>query len=205
MGDFLRDARNDGLRATRADRGMWGRMRMTPTDLSDVNANTYTYLLNGVTPAGNWTGLFKPGEKLLLRFINGASMTYFDIRIPGLRMTVVAADGQYVHPVSVDELRIAAAETFDVIVEPLGQDAFTLFAQDMGPHRLCLRHAGSATRIAGADSCAGSARHSDHAGHGTWRWNGPWRRPHGAWQRCAAERAACGARDGNADGRNAVA
>ncbi|MFB0380255.1 copper resistance system multicopper oxidase [Xanthomonas euvesicatoria] len=130
--DFLRDARDDGLRATLADRGMWGRMRMIPTDLSDVNANTYTYLLNGVAPAGNWTGLFKPGEKVLLRFINGSSMTYFDIRIPGLRMTVVAADGQYVHPVSVDELRIAAAETFDVIVEPLGQDAFTLFAQDMG-------------------------------------------------------------------------
>ncbi|ASK90901.1 copper resistance system multicopper oxidase [Xanthomonas campestris pv. trichodesmae] len=132
VGDFLRDARDDGLRATLADRGMWGRMRMTPTDLSDVNANTYTYLLNGVAPAGNWTGLFKPGEKVLLRFINGSSMTYFDIRIPGLRMTVVATDGQYVHPVSVDELRIAAAETFDVIVEPLGQDAFTLFAQDMG-------------------------------------------------------------------------
>ncbi|OOW87192.1 copper resistance protein CopA [Xanthomonas campestris pv. vitiswoodrowii] len=132
VGDFLRDARDGGLRATLADRGMWGRMRMTPTDLSDVNANTYTYLLNGVAPAGNWTGLFKPGEKVLLRFINGSSMTYFDIRIPGLRMTVVAADGQYVHPVSVDELRIAAAETFDVIVEPLGQDAFTLFAQDMG-------------------------------------------------------------------------
>lgn len=132
VGDFLRDARDDGLRATLADRGMWGRMRMTPTDLADVNANTYTYLLNGVAPAGNWTGLFKPGEKVLLRFINGSSMTYFDIRIPGLRMTVVAADGQYVHPVSVDQLRIAAAETFDVIVEPLGQDAFTLFAQDMG-------------------------------------------------------------------------
>ncbi|WP_434989106.1 copper resistance system multicopper oxidase [Xanthomonas melonis] len=132
VGDFLRDAREDGLRATLADRGMWGRMRMTPTDLSDVNANTYTYLLNGVAPAGNWTGLFAPGEKVLLRFINGSSMTYFDIRIPGLRMTVVAADGQYVHPVSVDELRIAAAETFDVLVEPIGQDAFTLFAQDMG-------------------------------------------------------------------------
>ncbi|WP_162491105.1 copper resistance system multicopper oxidase [Xanthomonas arboricola] len=132
VGDFLRDARDDGLRATLADRGMWGRMRMTPTDLSDVNANTYTYLLNGVAPAGNWTGLFRPGEKVLLRFINGSSMTYFDIRIPGLRMTVVAADGQYVHPVSVDELRIAAAETFDVLVEPIGQDAFTLFAQDMG-------------------------------------------------------------------------
>ncbi|MCC8631759.1 copper resistance system multicopper oxidase [Xanthomonas vesicatoria] len=132
VGDFLRDAREDGLRATLADRGMWGRMRMTPTDLSDVNANTYTYLLNGVAPASNWTGLFAPGEKVLLRFINGSSMTYFDIRIPGLRMTVVAADGQYVHPVSVDELRIAAAETFDVLVEPTGQDAFTLFAQDMG-------------------------------------------------------------------------
>ncbi|MDM7554162.1 copper resistance system multicopper oxidase [Xanthomonas fragariae] len=132
VGDFLHDAHQAGLRATLADRGMWGRMRMTPTDLSDVNANTYTYLLNGVAPAGNWTGVFKPGEKVLLRFINGSSMTYFDIRIPGLRMTVVAADGQYVHPVSVDELRIAAAETFDVIVEPLGQDAFTLFAQDMG-------------------------------------------------------------------------
>ncbi|WP_349811760.1 copper resistance system multicopper oxidase [Xanthomonas dyei] len=132
VGDFVRDAREDGLRATLADRGMWGRMRMTPTDLSDVNANTYTYLLNGVAPAGNWTGLFTPGEKVLLRVINGSSMTYFDIRIPGLRMTVVAADGQYVHPVSVDELRIAAAETFDVLVEPTGQDAFTLFAQDMG-------------------------------------------------------------------------
>ncbi|MCD7098428.1 copper resistance system multicopper oxidase [Stenotrophomonas sp. MMGLT7] len=132
VGDFLGDVRRDGLRATLADRGMWGRMRMTPSDLSDVNGHTYTYLMNGVTPCGNWTGLFRPGEKLLLRFINAANMTYFDIRIPGLKMTVVAADGQYVHPVTVDELRIAVAETFDVIVEPSGQDAFTLFAQDMG-------------------------------------------------------------------------
>ncbi|KAB7765851.1 copper resistance system multicopper oxidase [Xanthomonas maliensis] len=132
LGDFVRDVRQDGWRATLADRGMWGRMRMTPTDLSDVNANTYTYLLNGVAPAGNWTGLFVPGEKVLLRIINGASMSYFDLRIPGLRLTVVAADGQYVHPVSVDELRIAPAETFDVLVEPTGQDAFRIFAQDMG-------------------------------------------------------------------------
>ncbi|WP_394686701.1 copper resistance system multicopper oxidase [uncultured Xanthomonas sp.] len=132
VGDFLRDAREDGLRATLADRGMWGRMRMTPSDLSDVNGNTYTYLLNGMTPAGNWTGLFRPGEKVLLRFINASSMSYFDVRIPGLKMTVVAADGQYVHPVSVDEFRIAAAETFDVLVEPSGQDAYTVFAQDMG-------------------------------------------------------------------------
>jgi CopA family copper-resistance protein len=132
MGDFARDVREDGLKATLADRRMWGEMRMTPTDLSDVNANTYTYLMNGTTALGNWTGLFRSGEKVRLRFINGSAMTYFDVRIPGLKMTVVAADGQYVHPVSVDEFRIAVAETFDVIVEPSGQDAFTIFAQDMG-------------------------------------------------------------------------
>ncbi|WP_242112719.1 copper resistance system multicopper oxidase [Luteimonas aquatica] len=130
VGDFVRDARQDGLKATLADRRMWGRMRMTPTDLSDVNAHTYTYLMNGTTALGNWTGLFRSGEKLRLRFINGSAMTYFDVRIPGLKMTVVAADGQHVHPVTVDEFRIAVAETFDVIVEPSGQDAFTVFAQD---------------------------------------------------------------------------
>jgi CopA family copper-resistance protein len=132
VGDFMRDARERGLAATLRDRGEWGRMRMTPTDLSDVNANTYTYLLNGAAPAGNWTGLFRPGEKVLLRFINGSAMTYFDVRIPGLKMTVVAADGQYIHPVTVDEFRIAVAETFDVLVEPAGQDAYTIFAQDNG-------------------------------------------------------------------------
>jgi CopA family copper-resistance protein len=132
VGDFLRDVERDGLSATAADRKMWGRMRMTPTDLSDVNANTYTYLMNGTTSLGNWTGLFRSGEKVRLRFINGSGMTYFDVRIPGLKMTVVAADGQVVHPVSVDEFRIAVAEVFDVIVEPAGQDAFTIFAQDMG-------------------------------------------------------------------------
>ena len=132
VGDFLRDVGRDGFAATLADRRAWGEMRMTPTDLSDVNANTYTYLMNGTTSLGNWTGLFRSGEKVRLRFINGSAMTYFDVRIPGLKMTVVAADGQYVHPVSVDEFRIAVAETFDVIVEPSGQDAFTIFAQDMG-------------------------------------------------------------------------
>lgn len=132
LGDLVRDARRDGLRATLAERAQWARMRMTPTDISDINANTYTYLLNGHTPSANWTGLFRPGERVLLRLINGSAMTHFDIRIPGLKLTVVAADGQYVHPVSVDELRIATAETFDVIVEPTGQDAFTVFAQDMG-------------------------------------------------------------------------
>jgi CopA family copper-resistance protein len=132
VGDFFNDAKRDGVAATVEDRKMWGQMRMSPTDLSDVNANTYTYLMNGTTALGNWTGLFRSGEKVRLRFINGSAMTYFDVRIPGLKMTVVAADGQYVHPVTVDEFRIAVAETFDVIVEPSGQDAFTIFAQDMG-------------------------------------------------------------------------
>ena len=131
-GDFLRDVREDGLKATLADRRMWGEMRMTPTDLSDVNANTYTYLMNGATSLGNWTALFRSGEKVRLRFINGSAMTYFDVRIPGLKMKVVAADGQYVHPVTVDEFRIGVAETYDVIVEPSGQDAFSIFAQDIG-------------------------------------------------------------------------
>jgi CopA family copper-resistance protein len=130
VGDFFRDVRRDGLSATLSDRTAWGRMRMTPTDLSDVNAHTYTYLMNGTTSLGNWTGLFRSGEKIRLRFINGSAMTYFDVRIPGLKMTVVEVDGQYVHPLTVDEIRIATAETFDVIVEPAGQDAFTIFAQD---------------------------------------------------------------------------
>jgi CopA family copper-resistance protein len=132
VADFMRDTSQYGLDATLADRSMWGKMRMTPTDLSDVNGNTYTFLMNGTTSLGNWTGLFRSGEKLRLRFINGSAMTHFDVRIPGLKMTVVAADGQYVHPVTVDEFRIATAEVFDVIVEPSGQDAFTIFAQDLG-------------------------------------------------------------------------
>jgi FtsP/CotA-like multicopper oxidase with cupredoxin domain len=132
IGDFIRDARRDGLVATLAERRGWARMRMTPTDISDVNAHTYTFLMNGTTPAANWTGLFRPGEKLLLRFINGAAMTYFDVRIPGLKMTVFAADGQPIEPVTVDEFRIAVAETFDVLVEPSGQEVYTIFAQDMG-------------------------------------------------------------------------
>lgn len=131
VGDFFRDVRKRGLRAAVSERAAWGEMRMKPTDLADVSGYTYTYLMNGTTPAGNWTALFKPGERVRLRFINGSSMTYFDVRIPGLKMTVVAADGQNVHPVTVDEFRIAVAETFDVIVEPRGQDAFTIFAQSM--------------------------------------------------------------------------
>jgi CopA family copper-resistance protein len=131
VGDFFHDVRTRGLGETLRDRVAWGEMRMTPTDLADVSGYTYTYLMNGTTPAGNWTGQFTPGERVRLRVINGSSMTYFDVRIPGLKLTVVAVDGQNVHPVTVDEFRIAVAETFDVIVEPAGQEAFTIFAQSM--------------------------------------------------------------------------
>lgn len=130
VGDFIHDVSEKGWGSTVADRKMWAEMNMNPTDLADVSGATYTYLMNGQAPNMNWTGVFRPGEKLRLRFINGSSMTYFDVRIPGLKMTVVAADGQHVKPVSVDEFRIAVAETFDVIVEPT-QDAYTLFAQSM--------------------------------------------------------------------------
>ena len=131
LGDFLRDVRERGFGSTLADRRVWGEMRMTPTDLADVTGATYTYLMNGHAPTGNWTGLFQPGERVRLRFVNGGAASYFDVRIPGLKLTVVAADGQYVHPVTVDEFRIGSGETFDVLVEPSGQEAFTVVAQSM--------------------------------------------------------------------------
>jgi CopA family copper-resistance protein len=129
--EFLRDVRTQGLREALAQRRMWNRMRMSPSDLSDVGACAYTYLMNGVTPTGNWTGLFARGEKVRLRFINGSAMTIFDVRIPGLKMTVISADGQDVEPVRVDEFRISVAETFDVIVEPSDDRAYTIFAQSI--------------------------------------------------------------------------
>jgi len=129
--DFFRDVREKGLGQALAMRKMWNEMRMNPTDLGDVSAYTYTYLMNGAAPAGNWTGIFKPGEKIRLRFINGSSSTIFDVRIPGLKMTVIAADGQDVQPVPVDEFRISVAETYDVIVEPQDERAYTLFAQSI--------------------------------------------------------------------------
>ncbi|WP_415759923.1 copper resistance system multicopper oxidase [Pseudomonas sp. LT1P18] len=130
VGDFIHDVSEKGWGSTVADRKMWAEMKMNPTDLADVSGATYTYLMNGQAPNSNWTGVFRLGEKLRLRFINGSAMTYFDVRIPGLKMTVVAADGLHVKPVSVDEFRIAVAETFDVIVEPT-EAAYTLFAQSM--------------------------------------------------------------------------
>ena len=129
--DFFRDVREKGLSQVLAMRKMWNEMRMNPTDLGDVSGYTYTYLMNGAAPAGNWTGLFRPGEKIRLRFINGSSSTIFDVRIPGLKMTVIAADGQDVQPVPVDEFRISVAEVYDVIVEPQDERAYTLFAQSI--------------------------------------------------------------------------
>ena len=131
VGDFINDVSEMGWSAAVADRKMWAEMKMSPTDLADVSGYTYTYLMNGQAPNGNWTGIFKPGEKIRLRFINASAMTYFDVRIPGLKMTVVAADGLHVKPVSVDEFRIAVAETYDVIVEPDSEQAYTVFAQSM--------------------------------------------------------------------------
>ena len=129
--DFLRDTSMLGLRGALQAREMWNRMRMSPRDVIDVSGFTYTYLMNGTTPAGNWTAPFKPGERVRLRFINGSANSYFDVRIPGLKMSVISADGQDVHPVSVDEFRIAVAETYDVIVQPTEDRAYTIFAQSI--------------------------------------------------------------------------
>jgi CopA family copper-resistance protein len=131
VGDFFADVHAAGFKAALADRRMWGEMRMDPTDLADVSGATYTYLINGATPAANWTGLFQQGERVRLRFINGSSMSFFDVRIPGLKLTVVAADGQDVEPVTVDEFRIGTAEVLDVVVTPSAERAYTIFAQAM--------------------------------------------------------------------------
>ena len=130
FGDFLSDVDKMGLDQALADRKAWGEMRMMPTDIEDLQG--YTPLINGKGPSQNWTGLFEPGERVRLRFINSSAMTYFDIRIPGLKMTVVQADGNNVLPVTVDEFRIAVAETYDVIVRPEEDKAYTVFAESMG-------------------------------------------------------------------------
>ncbi len=130
VADFFKDVAQEGWSAALAKRRMWNEMRMNPTDLADISSHTYTYLMNGATPNGNWTGLFKPGERVRLRLINSSAMTFFDVRIPGLQMTVVQADGQNVEPVTVDEIRMGVAETYDVLVTP-SQEAYTIFAQSM--------------------------------------------------------------------------
>jgi CopA family copper-resistance protein len=129
--ELWNEIQQNGLSQTWNDRGMWNDMRMSDRDISDVTGYTYTYLMNGNTPADNWTGIFKKGERLLLRIINASAMTLFDVRIPGLKMTVVAADGQYVEPISVDEFRIGVAETYDVLVTPDDDMAYAVFAQSI--------------------------------------------------------------------------
>lgn len=131
VADFFRDASERGLMSTLGDRLMWGRMRMSPTDISDVTGATYSYLVNGMAPGANWTGLVQPGDRVRLRFINASAASYFDVRIPGLPMTVVQVSGQHVQPVETDEFRIAVAETYDVIVEPREDRAYTIYAEAM--------------------------------------------------------------------------
>jgi CopA family copper-resistance protein len=129
--EFFSDVARSGWLPTLRDYLSWDQMRMDPTDFADVTGYTYTYLMNGLSPAANWAGLFRPGERVRLRFIVAAAMTFFDVRIPGLKMTVVQADGQNVQPVVVDEFRMGPAETYDVIVEPVEDRAYTIFAETM--------------------------------------------------------------------------
>ena len=128
--DFSEDVSKVGLQGALEKRQMWNQMRMNPTDLNDLSAATLTFLMNGTAPNGNWTGLFQKGQRIRLRFINAASNSFYDVRIPGLKLTVIQADGQDVEPVSVDEFRFGPGETYDVLVEP-ADDAYTIFAQSM--------------------------------------------------------------------------
>ncbi len=129
LGDFFDDVSAKGFQRTWAERKEWGKMRMDPSDIADLTATYFKYLLNGRPVATPWTGIFRSGERVRLRFINAAATTHFDVRIPGLKMTVVQADGQHVKPVEVEEFRMGAAETYDVIVEPTEDRAYALFAE----------------------------------------------------------------------------
>jgi len=131
VGTFIDEVKKKGLSTAFNDRKMWNQMRMNDGDLSDVTGYTYTYLMNGQNPVTQFKALFKKGERIRLRFVNAAAMTFFDVRIPGLKMTVVAADGNHVKPVSVDEFRIGVAETYDVIVQPRSNRAYAMFAQSI--------------------------------------------------------------------------
>ncbi|HLR25739.1 MAG TPA: copper resistance system multicopper oxidase [Fodinibius sp.] len=129
VGEFIGDVKEKGLGSTVKDYLSFARMRMSATDISDVTGATYTYLMNGHGPVSNWNALFRPGEKVRLRFINASAASFYDVRIPGLKMTVVQADGQNIEPVSIEEFRIGIAETYDVIVEPEDEKAYTIFAE----------------------------------------------------------------------------
>ena len=128
--DFIRDVSKDGFRSALDKRKMWNEMRMSPTDLADLSSATLTYLANGTTPAGNWTGIFSKGETVRLRFVNGSGNTFYDVRIPGVKLKVVQVDGINCEPISVDEFRFGPGETYDVLVVP-SDDAHTIFAQAM--------------------------------------------------------------------------
>ena len=131
IGDFFSEVKKDGFVNAFDKRKMWNKMDMGDRDLSDVTGYTYTFLMNGDNPATNWKALFKKGQKIRLRFINSSAMTFFDVRIPGLQMRVVAADGNNIHPVDIEEFRIGVAETYDVIVEPKENKAYAIFAQSI--------------------------------------------------------------------------
>ncbi|QQX87048.1 copper resistance system multicopper oxidase [Cupriavidus necator] len=176
--DFFRDVSRDGLKQALDKRSMWNQMRMSPTDLADLSSATLTHLANGVTPAGNWTGLFRRGETVRLRFINGSGNTFYDVRIPGLKLRVVQVDGQDIEPVTVDEFRFGPGETCDAIVEPR-DDAYTLFAQSMdrtGYARgtLAVREGlaapvpalDQAEWLSMTDMMGAMTGHGGHAGHG---------------------------------------
>jgi len=160
-----------------ADRRMWGEMRMNPTDLLDVSGYTYTYLMNGVAPAGNWTGLFNRGERLRLRFINGSAMSFFDVRDPGFENDRRGRrrPGRR-GPVTVDEFRIGTAEVLDVMVEPSDERAYTIFAQSMDRSAYARGTLATARGHGGGRAVARCAGDSDHDRHG----HGPWRGCHGA-------------------------
>ena len=196
VGDFFNDVEAEGFDRTMSERLMWGGMRMNPTDIADVTGATYTYLLNGHSPAENWTGLFQPGERVRLRVINAAAMSIFNVRIPGLPMTVVQADGLNVDPVETDEFQIGVAETFDVIVHPTEREAFTLMAESND--RSGYARATLAPEIgngrAGASLTSSPDPNDERYGHESFRneslgnesfWNGSLRnesRGNGAWQ-----------------------
>ena len=178
MSDIWQDLKTKGIADTFSERQMWNQMRMSDSDLSDVTGMTYTFLMNGQTPEDNWTGLFSRGERIRLRFINAAAMSIFDVRIPGLKMQVIASDGQYVEPVSVDEFRINVAETYDVIVQPEDDRAYTIFSQTIdrsGFARGTLTPDLALTasvpdmneRVTLTHGDMGMAGHGAHAGHGS--------------------------------------
>ncbi len=131
IGDFFSEVKEKGFLKAFNERKMWNSMKMSDRDLSDVTGYTYTYLMNGNNPATQFKALFKKGEKIRLRFINSSAMTFFDVRIPELKMTVISADGNNIEPISIDEFRIGVAETYDVIVQPKDNNTYAIFAQSL--------------------------------------------------------------------------